>query len=336
MKTAEGLFQLLETPVSTASFEHILGSVVSSANYTIPLRDYAPYYDSPQWETEKGKKEKEILDKNMKRFWEKPADSVPLSNLLSSRDTTSSDKVKFKLTEILKAYFNEGKHQNFTIENGKTVQYHIDNVGAAVSQRLSKCQPWKDEVQKLYDRDIRKVHDRQYLIVAGVWVCETAEVSWNEDATSKKELESTFPTAYVVSPATGVPLPPKAIDLEGEGDRSREQHQRGGAEIRKPAIFAVSYHVLDLILEEPVKKSSSFIPKLKFKKTNSDLSNPKIKGVSLGKALRGGPHSIGSYGHGGGSNELLYWEEPDYISPDELETDADASDADGAPDGMVH
>ena len=82
---------------------------------------------------------------------------------------------------------------------------------------------------------------------------------------------------------------------------------------------------------------SSLISKLRVKRTNSGLTEvprPTIKSWSLGQPLRGGKQAIGSYGIG--PDGLLYWAEPEYVSPEDFVTEENAADAGSAPSGMAH
>ena len=76
--------------------------------------------------------------------------------------------------------------------------------------------------------------------------------------------------------------------------------------------------------------------KLRFKRRNSGLTEvprPRIKSLSVDKALRGGNNAIGSYGRG--SDGLLYWVEPDYVSPEDLMAESNTADVDDAPNGVA-
>ena len=357
MATDAGLYQILEIPEPVARVKHLLGSVVPTDSYTAPLSSrYAPYYDSPLWETEEGKKKKESLDHNLNSLWnaskEKGIDTVPLHNFLSAQGTSNSDDASVKVTEVLKAFFNKSRKKNFKIENGDTEQYNIDNPGRALEDRLCVCDPWLDEVRRLYEQDTRKEKDLKYLIVTGVWVCKNTKISWDEDTSSKKGVESKFPGDKIASAAAasqGLIVPTdaaEALNLEGKYDRSHGQHARAHKTLTEATIFAVRYHLLKLNLEptESTKeqKSSSglfgsWISKFRFKRRNSGLTEapkPKIKSLSLDKPLRGGKNSIGSYGRG--SDGMLYWAEPDYVSPEDLMAESNAADADDAPNGVAH
>lgn len=359
MATVDGLYQILEIPEPVSRSRHLLGSVIPTNSFTAPLTRYAPYFDSPRWETEQGKKEKESLDNNLNSLWkasnEKKIDSVPLSNLLSARSTSDSNDASVKVTEALKAYFNKTGKKNFKIENGKTEQYNIDNAGSALEERLCLCKPWLDEVQRLYSKDNRKTKDSTYLFATGIWVCQDIEISWDEDATSKRGLEGKLPMKEIVSAtATSLGFPikadgAKAVDLSIKYDQSREQPIRARVTLDAPTIFAVRYHYLELNLEireqkPPSRPWSSWLSKLKIKRTNSGLTEvprPIIKSLSLGQPLRGGNQAIGSYGGvpGGpdGPDGLLYWLDPEYVSPEDFVVDENAAhNVDGAPNGVAH
>ena len=352
---AGGLYQILEIPEPVARNKHLLGSVVPTDSYTTPLSRYAPYHDLPRWETKDGKKAKKDLDNNLNSLWKasskKGIDNVPLHQLFSDKGSSNSDDASVKVTEVLKAFFNKNGERNFKIEGGETQQYNIDNPGSALEERLCKCEPWLNEVQRLYEKDNRKNKDRKYLIVTGVWACKNTVVSWEEDNSSKKGLESKVPVDKIVSGAAasqGVLVPPNVVEplnSEVKKDQSRGQHGRARATLPEDTIFAVRYHLLKLNLEptENTKeqKSSSglnnLMSKLRFKRRNSGLTErppPKIKSLSLDKPLRGGNHAIGSYG--GGSDGLLYWVEPDFVSPEDVGAESNAVDAGNVPNGVAH
>ena len=353
MATDEGLYQILEIPEPSARGRHLLGSVVPLEYYTAPLTRYAPYYDSPRWETEEGKKKKQSLDKNLDTLWNvsngKGSETVPLHNLLSAQGTSNSNDASGKVTEVLKAFFNKSRHKNFKIENGETVQYNIDNPGRALDERLCACLPWLDEVRELDEKNLRKDKDRKYLIVTGVWACKNTTISWDEDSDSKKGLESRLPVGETASAATGAPIPTnvtKIVDPELKYDGSRGQHTRAHATLADGTIFAVRYHVLELQLEptESTKEEkassgviSGLMSKIRSKRRNSGLTEvprPRIKSVSLDQPLRGGNNALGSYG--GGSVELLYWVEPDHVSPEDLMAESNTADVDDAPNGVAN
>lgn len=349
MATNEGSYQILEIPEPSARGRHLLGSVIPTVFYTAPLTRYAPYHNSPQWETEEGKKKKQILDNNLNTLWE-ASDSVPLHDLLSAQGTSNSNVASGKVTEVLKAFFNKSGHKNFKIENGETVQYNIDNPGRALENRLCACEPWLDEVRELYEKDPRKDKDkdRMYLIVTGVWACKNTTISWDQDTNSKKGLESKLPVGEIASAAAGVPIPTnvtKLLNPELKYDGSREQHTRAHATLTDDTIFAVRYHLLKLKLEptESIKEQkassgvlSSLMSRVRPKRRNSGLTEvprPRIKSLSLDQPLRGGSNAMGSYGCG--SDGLLHWVEPEYVSPEQLMAEPNTADVDGAPNGVA-
>lgn len=137
----------------------------------------------------------------------------------------------------------------------------------------------------------------------------------------------------------------KTLDSEIKYDQSREQHRRAHATIAAPTIFAVRYHLLRLNLE-PMEKAkeqksssgffSSWVSKLRFNKNSrlSGVARATIKSLSLGQPLRGGKQAMGSYGHI--PDGLLYWAEPEYISPEDFVVEENVADAGGVPHGVPH
>ena len=148
MATAKGQYHILEIPQPAGLNKRILGSVIPSDRYTTPFDYYAPYLESPKFMSDEGKQQLMQLDEMMESFWK--TSSVKFS--MSVPGAGKADIQDAKLSGILHAYFKK----DCRCDAIEFEQITLDNPGRAIHEGLSKCDPWMEELQAMYNLDQRK------------------------------------------------------------------------------------------------------------------------------------------------------------------------------------
>lgn len=266
--------------------KHILGSVVPNNAQYNPFDNYSPHWDDEDLDQKiKDSEEmtkRKLLQSTMQRLWSSNFDheadestgkeqstsqakstaedsAVQLNDILTGRVAAKTKGMRTAITDLFDLFIKKRDAEDVTIESGAVKRYTIDNPGAKVGDSLVPCAPWKEQLQKLFNRTTAKQQKSPFFIVTGVLICENLKVCWKRNASSNTETTSKVDGNAILAALHQPPNPElaKSLDIRFNFDQERSTKEHVFATCKHDVIFALRYNYLNLSFEKA--KEPNFI-----------------------------------------------------------------------------
>ena len=302
---------ILNSIENAKSRKYILGSVVPNNAQYNPFDNYSPHWhDGDLDKTIEGEKvtKRKLLESTMQKLWSSKFDygadeptgnehstsqdnstaedsAVRLNDILTGRVAAKTKGMRGAITELFNLYIKKQDVEHVTIESGSVKRYTIDNPGAKVGDCLTPCVPWKEQLQKLFNRTTTKEQKSPFFIVTGVLICEDLKVRWKRDANSNTGTTSKVDGNAVLAVAGVPPNPklPETLDTRFSFDQEKSTNEHVFATCKHDVIFALRYNYLNLTFE---KAKDNFFTRFMSKSVKpGTINNAKMGGVFLGTGI---------------------------------------------------
>ena len=270
---------ILNSVENAKSRKHILGSVVPKNAQYNPFDNYSPHWDDGDLDQKiQGREEvtkRKLLQSTMQKLWSSNFDrgldestgkeqsisqdkstaedsAVQLNDILTGRVAAKTKGMRAAITDLFDLFIKKKDAEDVTIESGSVKRYTIDNPGAKVEDCLIPCAPWKEQLQKLFNRTTAKEQKSPFFIVTGVLICENLKVRWKRKANNNTETTSKVDGNAILAAAHQPPNPElaKHVDIRFNFDQEKSTKEYVFATCKHDVIFALRYNYLNLSFEK--------------------------------------------------------------------------------------
>jgi hypothetical protein len=310
---------ILDSVESAERRKNMLGSVVPKAAQYKPFDDYSPHWDDPDLQTPmtingKSVTKGKVLQDVIENLWrpkhnygedesaanDKPVEDDPpvqLNDILAGRIAAKTTGMRAAVTDLFNMLIRKQETEEVSIESGTVRRYKIDNPGAKVVDTLMPCGPWKEQLQKLFDRTADQASP--LMLVTGILVCEDIKVRWNLEKHSKVDAGAKVDGKALLALLHQPPNPElaKYLDSKFEFDRETTSSENIFATCKESVILAVRYNYLNLTYEKLDKKGPNLFTKVFTKSTKPGA----IKSAKMGEVVLG--RGINAYASSPGTTE---------------------------------
>lgn len=295
---------ILNSVESAGRRKHILGSVVPNTAQYNPFDNYSPHWADSDLDREITVDGKQVVKKimlrdTMQKLWNSNLDygstgqdkstgedpAVQLNDILTGKIAAKTKGMRAAITDLFNLFIRKQEAEDVTIESGSVRRYKIDNPGAKVGDTLTPCAPWKEQLQKLFDRTTPKQQKSPFFLVTGVLICENLKVRWERSKNS--DLDTTAKVdGNAVLAANGPPNPElaKHLDTNFNFNQEKSTDQYVFATCKHDVIFAVRYNYLNLSFEKkPEAKEPNVLVRLLLRPAKAGT----IKSAMMGEVFMG-------------------------------------------------
>jgi hypothetical protein len=338
---------ILNSADSAERRKHLLGAVVPKLFQYNPFDSYSPHWEDEdldakvkinktgenQQGNEKETEKRTILRDTMEKLWhsnraygerapKKEDTPVRLTDILTGKVGAKTREMRNHVTDIFNLYMRKEEVQEVEIEAGQVIRYKIDNSAAKLPDTLMRCGPWKEQLQKLFDRsDQRK---SPYLLVTGILICKDLEVRWKRDTATNIDTKAKVDGNAVLAALHQPPNPELAKYLDSEFSFNQEKSTKENvfATCKQDIIFAVRYNYLTLTFEKaPEEKEPSFWSRVVLRQSRpGTIKSGKVGSVVLGKGIMSYASAVAK------ENEADEEEGPDGTENQDLEEEEEKGD----------
>ncbi|KAL9619078.1 MAG: hypothetical protein Q9160_006254 [Pyrenula sp. 1 TL-2023] len=295
--------------------ERILGSVVPRSAQYNPFDNYSPHWNDPILDERmtvdnKQVSKKKVLQDTTEKLWmskDKPTGQagatrldnpaaydtpVQLNDILAGRIAAKTKGMRAAVTDLFNSLIRKDVVEDVNIESGSVRRYTIDNPAGKVRDNLMPCEPWKEQLQKLFDNTSQQ--KSRFMLVTGILICENLKVRWKRNAESNYEAGMKVNGNAVLPAFHHLPNPELAgyLDSRFEFDQRKSTAENVFATCKHDVIFAVRYNELSLTFEKraDAKEPNSFM-KFVFRPAKPGT----IRNATLGEVVLG--TGITAYAH---------------------------------------
>jgi hypothetical protein len=319
----KGEWLILDSVENAERRKYMLGSVVPKASQYKPFDNYSPHWGDPDLNSKvtvngeavtKGKVLQDVIDK----LWrptrnygeDEPAAnkepmvedrSVELNDILAGKVAAKTTGMKAAVTDFFNGLIRKHETEQVNIESGIVRRYKIDNPGAKVGDTLMACGPWKEQLQKLFDRTNDKMSP--FMLATGIMICDDIKVRWSLEQGSNVDVGARLDGNALLALLHQPPNPElaKYLDTKFEFDREKSSKEKIFATCKHSVILAVRYNYLNLEYEELDERQQPFFVKWFMKLFLKSAKAGAIKRARMGEVVRG--RGINAYAHADGTEE---------------------------------
>ena len=278
---------ILNSVESAERRKHILGSIVPKTAQYNPFDNYSPHWADEGLDREITVDGKQVIKKNllrstMQKLWNPNLDygedqsasqdksagedsAVQLNDILTGKIAAKTNGMRSAITHLFDMFIKRQDAEDVTIESGSVKRYKIDNPVAKVGDLLLPCVPWKEQLQKLFDRTAPQQQKSPFFLVTGVLICENLKVRWRRDTNSNLKTITTVDANAILAALHQPPNPEFAehLNTKFDFDQAKTTDQHVFATCKHEVIFAIRYHYLNLSFEKkPEAKEPTFFGRL--------------------------------------------------------------------------
>ena len=286
--------------------KQILGSVVPQLAKYSPFDSYSPYWadEDLNVEMETGDNsvsKKEVLRDAIEKLWASQVDyegdeltdksqeftAVKFNDIVTGKIAAKTQGMRTTTSPLFGLIILKDKLEGELVEYRSIKCYKIDQPDLKLQDTLLPCVPWREQLQKLFDRTIQQ--RSPFLLVTGILVCEALMVRWTRKDATKLGSSMTVDGSTLLAALHQPPDPEIATELDNNFafDQEKSTSESIVATYKHEVIFAVRYHYLDLVFERtPDAGEPNIFMKLLFNAPKAGtIKSAKTKEVVLGLGI---------------------------------------------------